>query len=98
MDIPPTWTRAATALSHDCHDYHDMPATAKPRRAFTTLPVKPDTLRRLRAYKTMGASYDDVLNELMELNPPASFLREHLRSLEEDERIPWSEVKKKLRL
>jgi hypothetical protein len=66
-------------------------------RTFTSVPVKPETLRRLRAYKTMGASYDDVLNDLMELNPPASFLREHLRSLEEDERIPWREVKKKIK-
>lgn len=66
-------------------------------RKFTTLPVKPDTLQRLRLYKTMGASYDEVLNDLMDLNPPASFLKEHLRRLEEEERIPWDEVKKKLK-
>lgn len=63
---------------------------------FTTVPVKPDTLRRLRGYKTMGASYDEVLNDLMDLNPPASFLREHLRRLEEEGSIPWEEVKKKI--
>ena len=68
-----------------------------PVRAFTSLPVKPDTLKRLRSYKTMGATYDDVLNEFMDLNPPASFLREHLRQLEEEERIPLSDVKKKMR-
>ena len=75
-----------------------MPAAAKPARAFTSLPVKHETLRRLRAYKTMGASYDDVLNDFMDLHPPASFLREHLRALEEDERLEWGEVKKKLKL
>lgn len=65
-------------------------------RGFTSVPVKPDTLERLRMYKTMGASYDDVLNDFMDLRPPASFLKEHIRRLEEEERIPWDEVKKKI--
>lgn len=64
--------------------------------AFTTVPVKPDTLERLRRYKTMGASYDEVLNDLMDLNPSAAFLREHLRRLEQEERVSWDEVKKKI--
>ncbi|HUR25656.1 MAG TPA: hypothetical protein VM327_06555 [Candidatus Thermoplasmatota archaeon] len=63
---------------------------------FTTVPVKPDTLLRLRSYKTMGASYDEVLNDLMDLHPPAAFLKEHLRRLEQEERIGWNEVKKKI--
>jgi hypothetical protein len=73
-------------------------AKAKVPRAFTSLPVKPDTLQRLRMYKTMGASYDEVLNDLMDLNPPAAFIKEHLRILEEEDSIPWDEVKKKLNL
>lgn len=67
-------------------------------RGFTSVPVKPDTLERLRMYKTMGASYDDVLNDIMDLHPPAAFIREHVRILEEEEDIPWDEVKKKLKL
>ena len=73
-------------------------AKAKVTRAFTSVPVKPDTLQRLRMYKTMGASYDEVLNDLMDLNPPAAFIKEHLRILEEEDSIPWDEVKKKLNL
>lgn len=65
---------------------------------FTTVPVKPETLRRLRAYKLGGKSYDDVLNELMDERPPAAFLREHLRRLKEEERVDWKTVKRRLKL
>jgi len=42
--------------------------------SFTTVPVKPETLSRLRRYKTGGASYDEVLNDLMDDHPrPHSF-------------------------
>ena len=68
---------------------------SQPPSKFTTLPVKPETLERLRRYKTMGASYDQVLNDLMDLHPPAEFVREHLRRLEHEERVGWAEVKKK---
>jgi hypothetical protein len=74
-----------------------MAVASKPTRAFTSLPVKHDTLRRLRSYKTMGASYDDVINDLMDRNPPATFIREQLRILEEEERVDWAEVKKKIK-
>jgi hypothetical protein len=70
----------------------------QPARGFTSVPVKPDTLRRLRMYKTMGASYDDVLNDFMDQHPPAAFLKEHLRLLKEGEFEDWDEVKKKLKL
>ncbi len=63
---------------------------------FTTVPVKPDTLRRLRGYKTGGRSYDDVLNDLMDEHPPEAFIREHLRRVREEPRIPWDEVKAEL--
>ena len=67
-------------------------------RGFTTVPVKPDTLRRLRLYKTMGASYDDVLNDIMDLHPPASFIKEHVRRLESGDFVSLAEVKKMLKL
>lgn len=65
---------------------------------FTTVPVKPETLRRLRGYKTGGASYDDVLNDLMDEVPPESFIREHVRRLREEPGKPWREVKRRLKL
>ncbi len=47
----------------------------------TTIPVKRETWARLRSYKVGGATYDDVLNDLMDDRPPAGFIREHLRRL-----------------
>ena len=66
--------------------------------ATTTVPVKPETLRRLRLYKSGGATYDDVLNDFMDDTPPDAFVREHLRRLREEPDIPWGEVRKRLRL
>jgi len=66
--------------------------------ATTTVPVKPETLRRLRSYKVGGTTYDEVLNDLMDDNPPGAFIREHLRRLRWEPDIPWSEVRKRLRL
>lgn len=63
---------------------------------FTTVPVKPETLRRLRAYKIGGKTYDDVLNEFMDENPPAEFLAEHIRRLK-DKTLPWADVKRRLK-
>jgi len=62
-----------------------------PGSGFTTLSIKPSTLRRLRAYKVAGMSYDDVLNELMEERPTEAFWREHARRLKE-ESIPWDKA------
>lgn len=64
----------------------------------TTIPVKQQTLTRLRSYKVGGATYDDVLNELMDDRPPAGFVREHLRRLKEEEFSDWKDVRKRLRL
>ncbi len=41
--------------------------------AKTTIPVKPETLARLRSYKVGGATYDDVLNDFMDERPPRGF-------------------------
>lgn len=64
---------------------------------FTSVPVKPETLARLRAYKTGGASYDEVLNELLDEHPPEAFIREHLRRLAEEPRSSWNAVKARLK-
>ncbi|HKZ48581.1 MAG TPA: hypothetical protein VJ397_07330 [Thermoplasmata archaeon] len=66
--------------------------------ATTTVPVKPETLSKLRAYKVGGATYDDVLNEFMDEQPPEAFIREHLRRLKEDTFEDWTSVRKRLRL
>mgnify|MGYP001588095309 CR=1 FL=1 len=68
-----------------------------PSAAFTSLSLKPSTLRRLRAYKVAGMSYDDVLNDLMDEQPTAAFWKEHERRLREEDSIPWEEVKERLR-
>jgi hypothetical protein len=66
--------------------------------ATTTVPVKPETLRRLRAYKMGGATYDEVLNDLMDDAPPVAFIREHLRRLREEPDVPWREVRQRRRV
>ncbi len=66
--------------------------------AVTTLSVRPSTLRRLRVYKTGGKSYDVVLNELMDEVAPEEFVREMYRGLATEDRVPWSTVKRRLRL
>ena len=66
--------------------------------SLTTVPVKGATLRRLRSYKTGGATYDDVLNEMMDEIPPDSFIQEHLRRLREEETVSWDAVRSRLKL
>ena len=67
-----------------------------PSASFTTLSLKPSTLRRLRSYKVDGMTYDDVLNDLMDEHPTAEFWKEHERRLREEDSIPWEQVKKDL--
>jgi len=64
----------------------------------TTIPVKRETLARLRSYKVGGATYDDVLNDFMDDRPPTGFIREHLRRLKEEEFSDWKDLRKRLRL
>lgn len=79
-------------------------AIAKPTRprtlssTFTTVPVKPETLRRLRSYKVGGKTYDDILNEFMDETPTEAFWKEMDRRLKEERVIPWEQVKKNLKL
>ncbi len=63
----------------------------------TTIPVKHETLARLRSYKVGGATYDDVLNDLMDDQPPAGFIREHLRGLKEETFSDRKDVLKRTR-
>jgi len=64
----------------------------------TTISVKRETKARLRSYKVGGATYDDVLNDLMDDRPPAGFIRKHLQRLKEEEFSDWEDVRKRLRL
>jgi len=64
----------------------------------TTIPMKRKTKARLRSYEVGGATYDDVLNDLMDDRPPAGFIRKHLQSLKEEEFSDWEDVRKRLRL
>ena len=66
--------------------------------ATISVPVKAETLRRLRSYKVGGTTYDEVLNDLMDDTPPGAFIREHLRRLREEPDIPWRDIRKRLRL
>lgn len=63
-------------------------------RPYTTISVKLETVKRLRAYKIGDTSHDDVLNELMDSLPPEKFVAEHLRRLKGEPRRPWSKVRR----
>jgi predicted CopG family antitoxin len=67
---------------------------ADPNRT-TTIAIKTSTLRTLRQYKVGGASYDDILIELMEETPPDTFWAEVRRREEEPANIPVERVLKK---
>jgi len=64
----------------------------------TSVAVTPETLRRLKSYKIGGRSYDDILNDLMDAQPPEDFIREHLRRMKTEERVGWASVKKRNKL
>ncbi len=63
----------------------------------TTIPVKQETLARLRSYKVGGATYDDVLNDLMDDQPPAGFIHEHLRRMKEETFSDWKDAQTRSR-
>ncbi|HLF17181.1 MAG TPA: hypothetical protein VI796_07110 [Candidatus Thermoplasmatota archaeon] len=69
-----------------------------PGTGFTSLSVKPSTLRELRAYKMGGMTYDDVLRELMDEVPPAKFIEWHLQQVRDEPRVGWDDVKKRFKL
>lgn len=63
------------------------------KRSPTTISIHRQTLERLRAYKVAGASYDDLINDLLATHPPEEFFHEHVRRLRGEKRRPWREIK-----
>ncbi|TET89371.1 MAG: hypothetical protein E3J35_10820 [Methanomassiliicoccales archaeon] len=65
---------------------------------YTTIPVRKETLDKLRGYKVGGATYDDLINDLLAVHPPEEFFLEHLRRLRGEKRRPWVEIREELEL
>jgi len=65
--------------------------------SYRTIPVRPTTWRRLMDYKMGEATFDDVLNELMDNVPIEVFskklIEEHNRRLRTFEGRSWLKVK-----
>jgi hypothetical protein len=57
-----------------------------------------ETLERLRGYRVGGASYDELINDLLTAHPPEEFFLEHLKRLRGERRRSWSEVEDELYL
>jgi hypothetical protein len=66
--------------------------------SLTSVPVRKETLERLRNYKVGGASYDDLINDLLAVHPPEEFFLEHVRRLRGEERRSWRAIKDELEL
>jgi hypothetical protein len=79
------------------NDYHHC-NFMKP--SYHNVPVRENTFRRLRAYKMGGATYDEVLNNLMDALPlervTAATLREHKRRLRSGQWVDLKDVRKSL--
>lgn len=59
--------------------------------------MRASTLRALQVYRVGGKSYDEVILDFMETNPPESFWKEiERRSRQAD--IPLEEVRRRLGL
>jgi hypothetical protein len=65
-----------------------------------TIPVRPDTWERLRAYKRGSATYDEVLNELMDALPleevAERVVREHRKRMASGKWRDWRAVRERL--
>lgn len=64
---------------------------------YTSVPVRASTLRALQPYRVGGKSYDEVILEFIESNPPESFWKELARRSREPE-LTLDDVRKRLRL
>ena len=68
---------------------------------YKTVPVKRDTYEKLKDYKMAGASFDDVLNELMRSVPfevvAERVVREHYERMREREGRTWRKVLRRRR-
>ncbi|MBI4361992.1 MAG: hypothetical protein HY558_02350 [Euryarchaeota archaeon] len=70
--------------------------------AYKTVPVKPDTWQRLKSYKMGDATYDDVLNDLMDSVPVERFAESVIREFQERARTwrggrSWRAIKAELK-
>ena len=64
---------------------------------YTSVPVRATTLHALQAYRIGGKSYDEIILDFIEANPPASFWKE----IERRARLPelsLDEVRRRLGL
>lgn len=52
---------------------------------YKTIPVRPETHDRLTAYKLGKATYDDVVNGLMDMVPLEEFVAQHVQQAREHE-------------
>ena len=70
------------------------------KSAYKNLPVREDTWERLRGYKMESATYDQVLNELMNALPledvAEKVVREHRRRMRSRRGRGWKAVRKTL--
>ena len=67
---------------------------------YQSVAVRRDTFERLRAYKMGGATFDDVLNDLMDAQPLEEFAAEVIKEAKKRLRTfkgrDWKEVRKSL--
>lgn len=70
------------------------------KSAYKNVPVREDTWERLRGYKMGSATYDQVLNELMNALPledvAEKVVREHQRRMRSRRGRGWKAVRKTL--
>ena len=70
-----------------------MAATAR----YTSVPARASTLHALQAYRVGGKSYDEIILDFIEANPPASFWKEVERRSKQTD-LTLEEVRHKLGL
>ena len=72
---------------------------AAARAPYRTIPVRPETWERLQALRMGGATYDRVINDLMDMAPiekvSDAFLREHFRRLQNFQGVDWADLREK---
>ena len=70
------------------------------KSAYKNVPVREDTFERLRAYKMGDATFDALLNELMDAVPiekvAARAVREHKRRMKTFKGRDWRDVRSSL--
>jgi len=89
-----------TVSVHDCqisHQINDSSLDVATTSRYTSVPVRASTLHALQAYRVGGKSYDEIILDFIEANPPASFWKEiEWRSREPD--LIIDDVRRKLGL